>query len=293
MFSKVLIATDSSPASLAVVGCAKSLHRLGTGECVLAQCFLIRERVAFPDQIKAHIESTLDRQKAILERQGLRTTVVVNAGLPGTLIPRIATEQNCSLIVVGSHGHDLASEVFLGGTATQILHRATKPILIIRLKVDEDTGQAVCAGESCDFMRHVLYATDFSDHAQHAFAYVSKLVECGARHITLLHVQDKARLGKHLEHRLDEFNEIDRDRLTMMTDRLKKLGDPQIDMEIPYGSPIDEILKRTENEGASVVVMGSHGRGFISELFLGSVSHNVARHSEAPVLLIPGQQRGA
>ena len=292
MFSKVLIATDSSPASLAVVGCAKSLHRLGTRECVLAQCFLIRERVAFPDQIKAYIESTLDRQKGILERQGLRTTVVVNAGLPGTVIPRIATEQNCSLIVVGSHGHNLASEIFLGGTATEILHQATKPILIIRLKVDEDTGQAVCAGESCDFMRHVLYTTDFSDHAQRAFAYVSKLVECGARRVTLLHVQDKARLGTHLKDRLEEFNGIDRERLEMLRDRLKDMGDAEIDMEIPYGSPIDEILKRTGNRGASVVVMGSHGRGFISELFLGSVSHNVARHSEAPVLLIPGRQRG-
>jgi len=292
MFSKVLIATDSSPASLAVAGCAKSLHRLGTGECVLAQCFLIREHVAFPDQIKAYIESTLDRQKGILERQGLRTTVVVNAGLPGTVIPRIATEQNCSLIVVGSHGHNLASEIFLGGTATEILHQATKPILIIRLKVDEDTGQAVCAGESCDFTRHVLYATDFSDHAQRAFAHVGKLVECGARRVTLLHVQDKARLGTHLKDRLEEFNEIDRERLEMLRDRLKDMGDAEIDMEIPYGSPIDEILKRTGNGGASVVVMGSHGRGFISELFLGSVSHNVARHSEAPVLLIPGRQRG-
>ena len=292
MFSRVLIATDSSPSSLAVVGCAKSLHRLGARECVLAQCFLIREHVPFPDQIKAYIESTLDHQKEVLERQGLRTTIVVDAGLPGTVIPRIATEQGCSLIVVGSHGNNLASEIFLGGTATEVLHQATKPVLIVRLKVDEDTGQAVCAGEGCDLMRHVLYTTDFSDHALHAFAYVSKLVECGARRVTLLHVQDKAGLGTHLKDRLGEFNGIDRERLEVLRDRLKDIGDAEIDMEIPYGSPIDEILKRTGKGGASVVVMGSHGRGFISELFLGSVSHNVARHSEAPVLLISGQQGG-
>ncbi len=292
MFAKVLIATDSSPSSLAVVGCAKSLHLLGTRECVLAQSFLIREHVAFPDQIKAHIKSTLDRQKVILERQGLRTTIVMDTGLPGTVIPRIATEQNCSLIVIGSHGHTLASEVFLGGTATEILHQATKPVLIVRLKVDEDTGQAVCAGEGCDFMRHVLYTTDFSDHAQRAFAYVSKFVECGARRVTLLHVQDKPRLGTHLRDRLEEFNEIDRERLDMLSDQLKDMGDAEIDIQIPYGSPIDEILKRTGKGGASVVVMASHGRGFINELFLGSVSHNVARHSEAGVLLISSQQRG-
>ncbi|MCA1785684.1 MAG: universal stress protein [Desulfobacteraceae bacterium] len=34
--------------------------------------------------------------------------------------------------------------------------------------------------------------------------------------------------------------------------------------------------------------MGTQGRGFLGEFFLGSVSHNVARHSVAPVLLVPG-----
>lgn len=289
MLSKVLLATDASAASLAVVGCAKALHQVGVRECVLAQCFQVREHVAFPDQIKAYIESTLDRQRRMLEKQGLRTTVAVEAGLAGTAIPRMAKERDCSLIVVGSHGHNLASEILLGGTATEIIHHATKPVLIVRLKVDEYSGRAVCAGGGCDFTHHVLYPTDFSDHSVHAFAYVSELVARGARRVTLLHVQDNARLGKHLEHRLDEFNAIDRERLTMMTERLKTLGDPQVDMEIPYGSPIDEILKRTGGGRASVVVMGSHGRGFISELFLGSVSHNVARHSEVPVLLIPGR----
>jgi len=291
MFNKVLIATDSSPSSLAVIGCAKSLRLLGTRECVLAQCFSIREHVAFPDQIKADIEATLDQQKKNLEKQGLRTTVVAELGLPGSQIPRIAVERHCSLIVVGSHGHNLAGAIFLGGTATEIIHQTTKPILIIHLKVNEDTGQAVYARKEQNLMRHVLYATDFSDHSVRALDYVSKFVECGVLRVTLLHVQDKARLGTHLKDRLEEFNEIDRERLELLKERLEKIGNAQIDMEIPYGSPIDEILKRIKTRDVSVVIIGSHGRGFISEFFLGSVSHNVARHSEAPVLLIPCKHR--
>lgn len=288
MFSRVLIATEASPASLAVVACAGALHQVGAEECVLAQCFQIREHVPFPDEIKAYIESSLEREKRKLERQGLSTTIAVTPGFPGTTIPRLSEEQGCSLIVVGSHGHNLASEILLGGTATEILHHPRTPVLVVRLTMDENSGQAVCAGGGCDFIRHVLYATDFSDHSQHAFDYVSELVKYGARHVTLLHVQDKAKLGKHLEHRLGEFNDIDRDRLSRLADRLRAVGDPDIEMEIPYGSPIDEILKRTAGNGASLVVMGSHGRGFFSEVFIGSVSHNVARHAETPVLLVPG-----
>lgn len=287
MFSKVLIATDSSAASLAVIGCAKSLHLLGARECVLAQCFLIREHVAFPDQIKAHIEATLGRQKRILESRGLHTTVVAEPGYPAKEIPRIAVERNCSLIVIGSHGHNLAHEMFLGGTAAELLHQATQPILMIRLTIDEDTGQPGVAGGGQDLRRHVFYATDFSSHAERACDYVSKVVECGARRVTLFHVQDKAKLGTHLENRLDEFNEVDRGRLEVFKERLKAVGEAQISIEIPYGSPVEEILKRVKTAKASLVIMGSRGRGYVSELFLGSVSHNVARHSGAPVLLIP------
>ena len=293
MFSKVLIATDSSPASLAVVGCAKSLYLLGARECVLAQCFLIREHVAFPDQIKAHIEATLGRQKRILETQGLRTIVVAEPGCPAKEIPRIAAEKKCSVIVIGSHGHNLGYEMFLGGTAAELLHQATHPILMIRLKIDEDTGQAVVVGRARDFRRHVLYATDFSGHAKRAFDYVSTVVECGARRVTLLHVQDKARLSTHLKDSVEEFNKIDRERLEVLRGRLKAIGKARIDVEIVYGSPIEEILKRAKTGKASLIIMGSHGRGFVSELFLGSVSHNVARHSEVPVLLIADQYKNA
>ena len=290
MFNRVLIATDSSPSSFAVIGCAKSLRLLGARECVLAQCFSIREHVAFPDQIKAYIETSLDQQKKSLEKQGLRTTVVAEPGLPGSQIPRIAVERHCSLIVVGSHGHNLAGEIFLGGTATEILHQTTKPILVIHMKGDKDMGLAVSVKKELDFRRHVLYATDFSDHAERAFDYVTKIVECGALRVTLLHVQDKARLGTHLKDHLEEFNEIDRQRLEALKERLKNIGNAQVDIKIPYGSPIEEVLKQAGTGDASLVVMGSHGRGFVSEMFLGSVSHNVARHSEAPVLLILGQR---
>jgi nucleotide-binding universal stress UspA family protein len=56
---------------------------------------------------------------------------------------------------------------------------------------------------------------------------------------------------------------------------------------ITYGSPVTEILKKATDDGVTLIVMGSQGRGYISELFLGSVSHNVARHAGVPVLLVP------
>ncbi|MBW6509160.1 MAG: universal stress protein [Desulfuromonadales bacterium] len=51
--------------------------------------------------------------------------------------------------------------------------------------------------------------------------------------------------------------------------------------------PHEEICRLIKEHGGQMVVMGTQGRGFVREFFLGSVSHNVVRHSPVPVLLIP------
>jgi nucleotide-binding universal stress UspA family protein len=58
-------------------------------------------------------------------------------------------------------------------------------------------------------------------------------------------------------------------------------------VEIPYGSPIQEIVRRAQEGDHSLIIMGSQGRGLIAEVFLGSVSHNVVRQAPIPVLLVP------
>ncbi|MDZ7582927.1 MAG: universal stress protein [Deltaproteobacteria bacterium] len=58
-------------------------------------------------------------------------------------------------------------------------------------------------------------------------------------------------------------------------------------IEVCYGVPFKEITRLIRERDVQLVVMGTQGRGFFGEFFLGSVSHNVLRQSVAPVLLIP------
>ena len=145
----------------------------------------------------------------------------------------------------------------------------------------------------CDFSEHILFPTDFSENAKHAFTYVEQLVAAGAKRVTLLHVQDRTRIDPHLTHRLEEFNAIDRARLEGLKDMLQKNGNATIDIELCYGAPFVEIIRLIQERNVYLVVMGSQGRGFVEELFLGSVSHNVARHANTAVLLIPAKRGDA
>ena len=287
MFKNLLIATDLSPASDGVVGCLKELQALGVEKVLLLHCLGIRHLDEMKYLLLPAAEPRIREQKAVLEKQGFRVEAEITAGLPQFDINRVAAEKDCSLIVAGTIGQTMTDEIRLGGVASEVIHHATKPVLLIRLKVSVVQNKERCDVKCGKMLNHILFPTDFSDNAEHAFSYIRKLVKNGAKQVTLMHVQDKTHIEKHLKGRLEEFNQIDEERLERLKAELKKEGPAKVGTHLVYGSPITEILKKANGGQVSLVVMGSQGKGYISEIFLGSVSHAVARHADVPVLLIP------
>ncbi|TKX83377.1 universal stress protein, partial [Halorubrum sp. SS5] len=65
-------------------------------------------------------------------------------------------------------------------------------------------------------------------------------------------------------------------------------ADRDVDVEtaVVEGSPSREIITHAEEAGCDLVVMGTHGRGGIDRLLLGSVAEKVVRGSSVPVLTV-------
>lgn len=291
MFSKVLIATDLSLASERVLHCVKGLIPLGAKKAVLVHAIGIQRLATMAHGMAHFLEPHLVKQKAALEAEGLETETVLAPGPAVIEVNRIARERQASLIVVGTHGATLAREMLIGGTAMGIVHQATVPVLVIRLKIMGADREVRCVAACQDLRRHVLFCTDFSETAERAFQYVVRLVESGAPFVTLLHVQDKTRIGTPLKHRLEEFNQTDQQRLERLKARLEEAGEVNVRIQIPYGHPVEEVLRVTEEEqDDTLIVMGSQGRGFLARVFLGSVSHQVVRSAPVPVLLVPASR---
>lgn len=288
MFERFIVATDLSPASDAVVGCLAGLRALGARHALLLQCLDMQQAASVAlSYTTAVLDDCLARQKMVLEAQSFEVEISIVPGFAKSEIKRIAREGNYGLVVVGSHGHSILSETLLGGVASAVLHDAEKPILVIRLEPNKGTGDVCVLPAACDLASHVLFPTDFSENADLAFTVVENMAATGVRRITLMHVQDTTRLAPHLGHRLPEFDAIDRDRLKELRARLVAKGATDVDIELRTGKPFLEIVELAKAHGVHLVVMGSQGRGFVPELFLGSVSHEVARHAHAPVLLVP------
>jgi len=287
MLKNILIATDASAASDHVIDCVKDLRRVGSRQALLTHVFDFRDVGGLYLQLKRLILPKLEAQQKVLSEAGFETGIEIPLGYPAQEINRLAQARSSNLIVIGSHGETLAREMLLGSTTTAVLQSARVPVLLVRLEIVEAGGGRCCRAVCADFFKHILHPTDFSETAERAFQHLEHIVRETKSAVTLLHVQDKTKIESHLKDRLEEFNRIDLERMERRKEHLLKAGATSVDIHIPYGSPTALILEQGRCEHNSLILMGTQGRGFLQELFLGSVSHNVARHARLPVLFVP------
>ncbi|MBW2443245.1 MAG: universal stress protein [Deltaproteobacteria bacterium] len=139
----------------------------------------------------------------------------------------------------------------------------------------------------------VLYPTDFSDVAVKALEYIKKLKASGAKEVIVLHVNDIR--GNDSVLRIlgeSQFNKLEKSKREITETKLNGIKKELVDaglkvaVRIESGMPVREILRVEEEENVAVIVIGSHGRSNLEEIFLGSVSEKVIRKSRAPVLVV-------
>lgn len=141
-------------------------------------------------------------------------------------------------------------------------------------------------------LRRILVPTDFSPPAQTALAYAKTLAaEFGSR-LYLLHVIATPEVSWGAEASTYSWPtllaDLEKDARTQLQD-LIAAGDPVADrvtMETMTGVPVDGILDYAETHQIDLIVMGTHGRGMVGHLLLGSVAERVVRRSPAPVLTL-------
>ena len=138
----------------------------------------------------------------------------------------------------------------------------------------------------------ILYPTDFSDVSKKAMDYLVHLKDAGTKEIVLLHVIDERGLGTvtrfapgNADSVLQSIKADSRKEAQSMEAELKQRGFT-IKVRIETGIPLREILRVEEEETLSAIIIGSHGKTNLEEMFLGSVTEKVIRKSKKPILVI-------
>ena len=73
--------------------------------------------------------------------------------------------------------------------------------------------------------------------------------------------------------------------LSRAADAAKQAGVPCDTMQVENARPYEAIIAAASDRGCDLIVMGSHGRGGLSAVVLGSVTTKVLTHTKTPVLV--------
>jgi nucleotide-binding universal stress UspA family protein len=287
MFEKVVLATDLSPAWDELIDCAAEFRRLGCTRIILTHVLTATFFTGLAESLQSEAQHALETQKQRLIAQGFEVVTKMPLGLPAHSLNDVACRHGADLIVVGSHGKSLWREGVLGSFSSAVVHQATYPVLVLKTTVDETKQRGTCRLEATELLRHILFPTDFSTSATGASEYLVALAKKGIGRVTLLNAlelpgEDAFPPG------YQEFTETAaRDLLAQEKQRLLNAGIPVVNERLDPGHPIPAILEVLQTQDISLIMIGTQGKGFVQEIFLGSVAHNVIRLAPCPVLLIP------
>jgi nucleotide-binding universal stress UspA family protein len=283
MFEHAVVGVDFTPGGRAVLESLGSLRALGTRSVTLVHAVHVPYGAAGIADDTGPSLRQLDEARGSIAGLGLEVDVIALPTDPARALHEVAASRGANLIVVGSRGQSYATEAFVGNTVWEVARETRLPILVLRIEPGgpESAGAAhLPAGP----IHHVLHPTDFSETSGHAFDLVESLARHGAvASFSLLHVRsqiEEARTGRTTEG-------ADRERLEAMAERLRSAGAESVTLADPSGAPHVEISRAADTHPGTVIVMGTHGRGWVSGAFVGSVSRDVVRHGRHAVLLVP------
>ena len=150
-------------------------------------------------------------------------------------------------------------------------------------------------------IKTILFATDLSKNSAYAFYYAVHMAKRDEAKIVILHAVEP--LPRMLVSFEDFEHKVAKDRWEDTVKKFKeqiqdisvkvdaRTGISSVDLVskilIRLGPPVEEILRVVDEEGCDMIVLGTHGKGFLKQTFLGSVSSSVLLRARKPVFVVP------
>lgn len=137
-------------------------------------------------------------------------------------------------------------------------------------------------------LKRVLVPHDFSETSTAAVTYAVGMARSFGASVTFLYVADRAHADTAGELVVDADGQVTGSVRDAM---LRSLGPADVTAVTPSfyakaGTPADEIVRFAREHEIDLIVMGTHGRGFVGHLLMGSVAEKVVRTAPCPVLTV-------
>jgi nucleotide-binding universal stress UspA family protein len=145
------------------------------------------------------------------------------------------------------------------------------------------------AGDEPGPIRRLLLATDLSSASELATDEAIALAVQHDAQLIVLSVIDPGRLrlpGGQFLRRIDQERARVESGAQLVVRRARAVG-AKATFLVWEGDPAEVIIAASESENADAIVLGSHGRGLLGRLVLGSTSARVSDQARCRVLVFP------
>ena len=225
------------------------------------------------------------RKEAVARARRASTQLVITWSEPACrpAAALVDASQTADTVVVGARGMSAAHGVFMGSVPVQVAAHARCPVVIVHdIPAEAATGAPVVVG------------VDGSDVSSSAIAYAYDQASSRGVGLTVVHawwldnVEDAAAAAIWTV----DWQAFAQEEQALVAESLagwqEKYPDVAVRRHSVRGLPVEALVRQSEN--ASLVVVGTRGRGGFGGLLLGSVSQGVMRRAQCPVAIVHGHK---
>jgi len=255
----IVVGVDGSPESAAAASVGSKMALAADVPCRLVHA---------ADDVNTSLAGARDQLRASLQDRVPSSVVdamVVSSGPTGDVLEAVIAETHATMLVLGGKHHSKLGRWLGGSTVQHVVRRLTVPLLVtagelrIRPRVMVAVDPSYAAGPTID----------------HAVAFARLL----GSPLHALHVVDPPPAIAELPP--DWSREIvERD----IWPRIPLVAQGKV---IREGVPFDTIVNEAASWRADVVVVGSHGKGWVDRLLIGSVTEDLLNNLPCAVLVVP------
>jgi nucleotide-binding universal stress UspA family protein len=218
-----------------------------------------------------------------LRDAGIEVDAVVPNDEGGWAVIQAARDTAADLIVMSTHGRSGLTRSVYGSVADRVLRIAPAPVLLIPAASTFNWPADPAAFR-------IVVPLDGSPLAEGALDRASALVQAGGGELILVRALLPPSMSAHTGYLsvptgTFETREAALEGLAPLTARLTEQGIRHT-VCIAEGMPADVILGVARDRHAHLIAMGTHGRGGVTRLVLGSVADAVLHHTHVALLLV-------
>lgn len=271
---KILVPVDFSECSEYALEVASNLAKKHDAEIIALHMLGIPDTVLTSSNSKEMLEGMYylklaeKRFKEFLDKdylEGITITDSVYSYKNFNELNAVAIENEADLIIMGSHGSSGLSEVFVGSNTEKVVRNSDIPVLVVKKETKNFNAEKA------------VFACDFAEENINAFNNALKLLSTLTNaKVKLLYINlpgQNYRSTKEIDARVHNF--------LIKADALNLLD--QVDYYNDY-TVEDGIFNYSNNVGADIIALPTHGRRGLAHFFAGSISEDLVNHSNIPVV---------